>query len=135
MRRILFFVAKALWLETYLPILLKSKLATKATNKSAATQIINEMYPKIAKTVNSNRSAMATAPTALFLCRTLSVIKPLTPSILKQHRSFFLIFVKSMRIPTLVTVFSKVSAVIGGVCDDNCTFKSKGNWVNWFFKR
>jgi hypothetical protein len=37
-----------------------------------------------------------------------------------------------MRKVMLVTVFSKALAVIDAVCDDNCTFKPKGNWINWF---
>jgi hypothetical protein len=50
-------------------------LATVATAKSAAIQTMKGITPKIAKTVNSNRRAIATTPITRFLCRTLSCDK------------------------------------------------------------
>ena len=34
----------------------------------------------------------------------------------------------------LVTVFNEAFAVIGGVCDENCTLKSEKTGLTWFLR-
>ena len=53
------------------PTFLKIRFATNATSRSAVIHSMNERYPIIARTVNTNNNVTAIAPTTLFVLRAL----------------------------------------------------------------